>query len=133
MPLYISRRVIKLMVSKSIQAVGARILVLGMAFKEDCPDVRNSRVAGIASELESYGAHVDVYDPWVDKEDARREYGVELIDEPEQGAYDVIVIAVAHAQFKELGAEGIRAFGKSINVVYDVKYVLPAEASDDRL
>jgi UDP-N-acetyl-D-galactosamine dehydrogenase len=133
MPLYVAGRVIKAMLAKSIQPIGARVLMLGLAFKEDCPDVRNSKVVGIISELESYGVEVDVYDPWVEPAEAKAAYNIEVIDKPEAGLYDVIVIAVGHSQFKELGGEGMRAFGRPGALLYDVKYVLPAEASDDRL
>ena len=133
MPLYIAGRVIKAMLKKNIQPIGARVLILGLAFKEDCPDVRNSKVVGIVSELQSYGANVDVFDPWVSNEDSKSTYNIELIDEPEAAAYDAIVVAVAHTKFRELGADGIRAFGKQNSIVYDVKYVLPSDLSDDRL
>jgi UDP-N-acetyl-D-galactosamine dehydrogenase len=133
MPHYVASRVIKSMLAKSINPSGARILLLGLAFKENCPDVRNSKVVDIVTELISYGAGVDVYDPWVDPAEALRNYNLDLIEEPRQGTYDVIVIAVAHDEFKALGAAGIRSFGKDVSVVYDIKYVLPAADSDDRL
>jgi UDP-N-acetyl-D-galactosamine dehydrogenase len=133
MPIYVATRIIKQMLAKAIQPNGSRILILGLAFKEDCPDVRNTKVVHIVTELESYGAKVDVYDPWVDPADVRSEYEIEMISEPQQGNYDVVVIAVAHDAFKELGADGIKAFGKENSVVYDIKYVLPADAVDDRL
>ena len=107
--------------------------MLGLAFKENCPDVRNTRVTDIAQELESYGAKVDIHDPWVNAHEAREEYGRELVPDPKSGSYDVIVIGVAHDQFKALGEKGIQAFGKPTSVIYDIKYVLPADASDDRL
>ena len=133
MPLYVASRVIKQMLAKSINPSGARVLMLGLAFKEDCPDVRNTKVADIVAELTSYGAVVDVHDPWVDAEEARDEYGIDLVAAPENAAYDVIVIAVAHTSFKELGAPGIRTFGKENSVVYDIKYVLAPDEVDDRL
>ena len=133
MPLYVASRVIKQMLEKSINPRGARVLMLGLAFKEDCPDVRNTKVADIVAELTSYGAVVDVHDPWVDAEEARDEYGIDLVAAPEKAAYDVIVIAVAHTSFKELGAPGIRTFGKENSVVYDIKYVLAPDEVDDRL
>ena len=133
MPLYVASQIIKLMLKHSIQPRGARALVLGLAFKEDCPDVRNSKVVDIVSELESYGTNVDVYDPWVDAGEARDEYQIELLEEPERGSYDVVIVAVAHSIFKEQGAQGVRAYGNGNSVVYDIKYVLPADASDDRL
>jgi UDP-N-acetyl-D-galactosamine dehydrogenase len=106
---------------------------MGLAFKENCPDVRNSRVVDIVRELTTYGLHVDVYDPWVDPNAAREEYRIEMVTDPKRNNYDAIVVAVAHRQFRELGPEGIRAYGKQGSVVYDVKYVLPRELSDDRL
>ena len=130
---YVCSQVIKRMLAKSIQPKGSRALVMGLTFKENCPDVRNTKVVDIVAEMASYGAEVDVWDPWVDKAEAKAEYGIDLISEPQQGAYDVIILAVAHRQFGELGAAGIRALGKDTSVVYDIKYVLPAGAADDRL
>ncbi len=133
MVLYVSSRIIKNMITRGIHPREARILVLGLAFKENCPDVRNTKAIDIVRELASYGAHVDVHDPWVDGDDAGQEYGIELTGEPRKGDYDVVVIAVAHEQFRKLGADGIRAFGKPGSLLYDVKYLLPAADSDDRL
>jgi len=133
MALYVAAQVVKNMLAKGIQPLESKALILGLAFKENCPDVRNTKVVDIVSELESYGADVDVCDPWVNPVDASREYGINLVSDPKPGAYDVVVIAVAHDQFKELGAKGIRAFGKETSLIYDIKYVLPAEDSDDRL
>ena len=133
MGLYVASQVIRLMISKRIHLVGARILVMGLTFKENCPDVRNTKVVDIVTELTTYGAIVDIFDPWVSEDDAQKAYGLTLVKEPEKGAYDVVVIAVAHEQFKALGEKGIRAFGKPTSLVYDIKYVLPADASDDRL
>ena len=133
MPLYVTSRIIKKMITSSIQPLDARILVLGLTFKENCPDVRNTKVIDIVRELASYGADVDVYDPWVDAKEAKAEYGLELVSSPEKGAYDVMVIAVSHDEFRELGEQGIRAFGKAGALLYDVKYLLPKENSDDRL
>jgi UDP-N-acetyl-D-galactosamine dehydrogenase len=133
MSLYISSQVLKRMLAKGIQPLGAKVLVLGLAFKENCPDVRNTKVVDIVSELLTYGMQVDVHDPWVDATDAKREYDLDLVAEPEQGAYDAVIIAVAHDEFRELGATGIRAFGKAQSVLYDIKYVLPSESVDGRL
>ncbi len=133
MSLYVASQIIKRMVSRGIQLLKARVLVLGLAFKENCPDVRNTKVVEIINELASYGAKVDVCDPWVDAEEAKYEYGIDLVNEPEKGAYDVVVVAVAHDQFRELGEQGIRDFGKETSILYDIKYVLPADAVDDRL
>jgi len=133
MSLYVASQIVKLMLKKGIQPSSARVLMLGLAFKENCPDVRNTKVVDIVSELASYGATVDVHDPWCDADEAKQEYGLELVAEPENGAYDVVIIAVAHDEFRALGAEGIKAFGKETSVLYDIKYVLPPELVDDRL
>ena len=133
MSLYIASQVVKLMLKKSIQPSSARVLMLGLAFKENCPDVRNTKVVDIVNELATYGAVVDVHDPWCDADEAKHEYGLELVAEPENGAYDVVIIAVAHDEFRALGAAGIKAFGKETSVLYDIKYVLPPELVDDRL
>jgi UDP-N-acetyl-D-galactosamine dehydrogenase len=133
MSLYVASQVIKRMISRGIQLLDSRVLILGLAFKENCPDVRNTKVVEIVTELRSYGAKVDVHDPWVDAQEAMHEYGIELVSEPEKGAYDVVVLAVAHDEFRELGEQGIRAFGKEPSILYDIKYVLPADAVDDRL
>ncbi len=130
---YVAERVLKLMTRKYLQVAGSRILVLGLAFKENCPDLRNTRVIDVIEELRSYHAEVDVHDPWVDPEEAREEYGIELIEQPPAGAYDAVVLAVAHDRFRELGIEGVRAFGKPEAVVFDVKYLFPADQVDGRL
>ena len=133
MSLYVASQVVKLMLKKGIQPSSAKILMLGLAFKENCPDVRNTKVVDIVSELSSYGASVDVHDPWCDVEEAKHEYDLDLVADPAQGAYDVVIIAVAHDEFRALGAEGIRAFGKETSILYDIKYVLPPDQVDDRL
>ena len=133
MSIYIASRIVKLMLSKGLQPLKSRILVLGLTFKENCPDVRNTKVVDIVKELKSYGAVVDVHDPWVDPEEAKAEYGLELAVAPEKSGYDVVVLAVAHRQFREMGIEGMRAFGRANSVVYDVKYLVPSGQSDDRL
>lgn len=133
MSLYVASQVVKKMLSRGLQPLACRILILGLAFKENCPDLRNTKVVDIKKELESYGASVDVHDPWVDADEARQEYGFDLVTEPEKKAYDGIIIAVAHDQFRALGADGIRGFGKSDSVLYDIKYVLAPDEVDDRL
>jgi UDP-N-acetyl-D-galactosamine dehydrogenase len=130
---YVASEVIRLMVRKGINPVRARILVLGLAFKENCPDLRNTRVVDIVHALRGYNAEVDVHDPWVNVDEAEHEYALRPIDAPNNGDYDAVIIAVGHRQFTALGAGGIRAFGKPSSVVYDVKYVLPREAVDGRL
>jgi UDP-N-acetyl-D-glucosamine/UDP-N-acetyl-D-galactosamine dehydrogenase len=130
---YVADRVIRLMSERRLHIVDARVLVLGFAFKENCPDLRNTRVVDIIRELEHSAARVDVYDPWVDADEAAREYGVRPIDTIPEGEYDAIIIAVAHRQFRDFGAEKIRGFGRTGAVVYDVKSVLPQETVDGRL
>jgi UDP-N-acetyl-D-galactosamine dehydrogenase len=133
MSIYVVSRIIKLMLANGLQPLSCRVLMLGITFKENCPDVRNSKAIDVHRELSSYGATVDVYDPWADPDEVRHEYGVEMTAEPDRGAYDVVVVAVAHRQFREMGVEGIRAYGKPGGLLYDIKYLLPADASDDRL
>ena len=130
---YIAGEVIRLMVCKGINPVRARILILGLAFKENCPDLRNTRVVDIADALKGYNAQVEIVDPWVDAAAAMHEYGIGLIGAPEPGQYDAVIVAVGHREFAEIGGAGIRAFGKPASVLYDVKYVLPREAVDGRL
>jgi UDP-N-acetyl-D-galactosamine dehydrogenase len=130
---YIASEVIRLMVRKGINPVRARILILGLAFKENCPDLRNTRVVDIVQALRGYNAEVDIHDPWVDASEAEHEYEIKPIAQPRAGDYDAVIIAVGHQQFVAMGSEGIRAFGKAESVVYDVKYVLPREAVDGRL
>ena len=130
---HIAGEVIRLMVHKGINPVRARVLVLGLAFKQNCPDLRNTRVVDIVQSLASYNAQVDICDPWVNAAEAQHEYNLRLIEKPEQGAYDAVIVAVGHDEFRALSAEGTRAYGKPESILYDVKYVLPREAVDGRL
>lgn len=131
---YVADQVIKLMVRKGINPVNARILILGLAFKENCPDLRNTRVVDIVQALLGYNAQVDVHDPWVDAEEARHEYGITPLAAPEQGIYDAIVLAVGHDEYRKLGVKGVCALGKPDgSVIFDVKYVMPRDAVDGRL
>lgn len=130
---HVADRVIRLMSERRMHIVDARILILGLTFKENCPDLRNTRVVDVIHELESAGAKIDVHDPWADPDDALRECGVRVIDRPQPGAYDAVLIAVAHRQFRELGAAAIRAYGKSDAVLFDVKSLLPQGAAEGRL
>jgi UDP-N-acetyl-D-galactosamine dehydrogenase len=130
---FVATQVLRLMAQRGIHVVGARILVLGLAFKENCPDLRNTRVVDIVRELGEYHAQVDVYDPWVDAASARHEYDIDPISEPAAGAYDAIIIAVGHKEFAAMGAAGLRRLGKPGAVLYDVKYVLPLADVDGRL
>ncbi len=130
---YVVGQLAKAMARRRIHMQGARVLVLGLAFKENCPDLRNTRVVDIVAELRDYHCQVDVYDPWADAGEARHEYGLDLLSQPEAGTYDAILLAVAHHQFKTMGAAAIRALGKPEHLLYDLKYVLGADESDLRL
>ncbi|HRL21476.1 MAG TPA: Vi polysaccharide biosynthesis UDP-N-acetylglucosamine C-6 dehydrogenase TviB [Alcaligenes sp.] len=130
---YVASQLVKAMTKRRIQVQGARVLLLGLAFKENCPDLRNTRIVDIVHELKQYDVHVDVYDPWVDPAEAEHEYGLVPIQDPQVGAYDGIVVAVAHHQFKELGPQGVRQWGKPEHVLYDLKYVFDRNESDLRL
>lgn len=130
---YVVSQLIKAMVKESINVAGARVLVMGLTFKENCPDLRNTRVVDIVAELEDYGVDPIVYDPWVNADEAHKEYGITPIGEPQVGAYDAIILAVSHEQFREMGVEAMRALGKDKHVLYDLKYLLTAEESDLRL
>jgi UDP-N-acetyl-D-galactosamine dehydrogenase len=134
MGLYVASQVIRLMVEQGTSLPKSRILVLGFTFKENCPDVRNTRVIDVVQELKSYGATVEVYDPWADAATVKHEYGIPLLARaPAKGRYDAIVVAVAHDQFRQLSPKQIRAFGRRGHVLYDIKSVLPAETVDARL
>jgi len=130
---HVAGEVIKLMTKKGISVRDSKILILGLTFKENCPDLRNTRVVDLVEEFESYSANIDVYDPWVNADEAAHEYGIRPIAELEQGEYDAIVLAVSHDQFKDLGIEGIRALGKTDSVIYDIKYLLSSTEVDGRL
>lgn len=130
---YVASQMIKAMLKKGIQVKGSRVLVMGLAFKENCPDLRNTRVVDVIRELKEYHVDVDVYDPWVNPEEAKHEYGIEPVTTPQQGVYDGIVIAVGHKQFRELAPQTLRAFGKEELVLFDLKYVASKQAVDLRL
>jgi UDP-N-acetyl-D-galactosamine dehydrogenase len=130
---WVAAQLVKAMIRRRIEVDGARVLVMGLSFKENCPDLRNTRVVDVVRELADYGIRVDVADPQADAEDARREYGIELVAEPPAKAYDAIVLAVAHREFRALGAARIRALGKPVHVLYDLKHVLGRDEADLRL
>ena len=130
---YVADQVSKLMTKKRIHIVDANILIMGLTFKENCPDLRNTRVVDLVEEFEGFNCNVDVYDPWADKDEAVHEYGIKPIDQPVEGKYDAILLAVAHDEFKELSLEQIKAFGKGNHVLYDIKYLLDANVVDGRL
>ena len=130
---YVVTQLVKSMTKKRIQVDGAKVLVMGLTFKENCPDLRNTRVVDIVAELKDYNCDVHVFDPWVTAAEAQHEYGITPIGKPEAGSYDAIILAVAHQQFKEMGAAVIRAMGKPNVLLYDLKYILTAKESDLRL
>jgi len=130
---YVAGEIIKLMASRGILAKGSRILVLGLTFKENCPDLRNSKVADVVRELKRFGARVDVHDPWIDAAEAEHEYGIRPIKRVPAASYDAAVVAVGHRQFREQGVAAVRDACKKNHVVYDVKYVFPANQVDGRL
>ncbi len=130
---YVASQLIKGMITKSILIESARVLVMGLAFKENCPDLRNTRVVDIVAELDDYNCTVDVYDPWVDKTEAQAEYGLTVIEKLQPGNYDAIMLAVAHNEFKSMGAKTIRMLGKNNCLIYDLKYLFTADEVDLRL
>lgn len=133
MGIYVASQLIKSMMSSCVPISGSNILVLGLAFKENCPDIRNTRIIDVVRELERYDCNVDIHDPWVNEEEAELEFGTPLVNEIRQGYYDAIIVAVAHDQFKAIGSGGVRAFGKQGALVYDLKYIFPKDESDLRL
>jgi UDP-N-acetyl-D-galactosamine dehydrogenase len=130
---YVVTQLVKAMTRRRLQVDGAHVLVMGLTFKENCPDLRNTRVVDIIEELKEYKVQTDVFDPWADPTQAEQEYGITTVQNPEPGTYDAIVLAVAHHQFKTMGALAIRALGKPEHVLYDLKYLLPVDGSDLRL
>ncbi len=130
---YVVSQLVKLMLKKRIHVRDANVLIMGLTFKENCPDLRNTRIVDIIDELQNYGVNVDVYDPWVDKDEAEKEYDIRPIDQPQQGAYDAVVLAVAHQQFKQMSITDVRALTKNTSVIYDLKYLFPTDQTDARL
>lgn len=130
---YVAEQIVKMMTKKRLQVVDSNILIMGFAFKENCPDLRNTRVIDIIREFEGYNANVSVYDPWVSKEEAMHEYNITPIPELEKGKYDAIILAVSHDQFRDMGIKEIRALGKPDAIVYDIKYMFPKDEVDARL
>ena len=130
---HIAEKVLRLMTTNKIQVVDGNILVMGLTFKENCPDIRNTKVIDVIRELQSFHSNVEVYDPWADAEEVKHEYGLELISDLPQGRYDAVVVCVSHDQIKAMTAEQIKALCKANHVIFDVKYVLDKELVDDRL
>ena len=133
MGLHVALQVAKLMMNRGILVSDSRILVMGLTFKENCPDIRNTRVVDVIQELGNYGASVDVWDPWVNADEVRLEYGIDVTGTPVEGTYGAVILAVSHREFQEMGVERIRALGKVNHVLYEVKYLLPADEVDGRL
>jgi UDP-N-acetyl-D-galactosamine dehydrogenase len=126
--------VIKLMIQKGQAVAGARVLILGFTFKDNCPDIRNTRVIDLVHAFAEFSASVDINDPWADRAEARHEYGIELLpSEPGAGEYDAVVLAVSHDRFREMGVDDLRKLGNGRAVVYDIKGVFPQSAVDGRL
>lgn len=133
MAAFVSSQLVKAMIRRKIHAEGANVLIMGLTFKENCPDIRNTKVVDIARELSQYNISVDIYDPWASPQEAKEEYGLDLVTVPEQHKYDAIIYAVAHDQFKVSVEEDVHKFKKTNSVVYDLKYILPRNLSDLRL
>lgn len=130
---FVASELVKAMLHRSIQVNSARVLVMGLTFKENCPDLRNTRVVDVVNELKDYNIQVDVHDPWINSAEAEHEYGITPVIQPKQGTYDAIILAVSHQQFKAMGTQDIRGFGKPEHILYDLKYTLPKEEVDLRL
>lgn len=130
---FVADSVVKMMMQRKTHVVDSNILIMGLTFKENCPDLRNTRVIDIIRELQHYHARIHVFDPWADKDEAQAEYQLALIDAPQTNFYDAIILCVGHDEFRQCGADKIRSFGKAGHVLYDVKHILPKEAVDARL
>ena len=130
---YIGNQLVKAMLKKRIQVQDSKVLIMGLSFKENCPDIRNTKVIDILNELIEFGVNIDCYDPWVNKSQAKKEFGILPISELESDSYDAIILAVAHQEFKEMGETEIRSLGKNSHIVYDLKYILEPHQSDMRL
>ncbi|OAH97713.1 Vi polysaccharide biosynthesis UDP-N-acetylglucosamine C-6 dehydrogenase TviB [Methylomonas methanica] len=133
MGVYVVSQLVKLMLKKRVHVQEANVLIMGLTFKENCPDIRNTRVVDIIAELKTYGVNVEVYDPWVNAEEAKHEYGITPVVKPVAGKYDAIILAVAHDQFKKMAISDIRALGTPQTIVYDLKYLFPTDQTDARL
>ncbi|WP_446811877.1 Vi polysaccharide biosynthesis UDP-N-acetylglucosamine C-6 dehydrogenase TviB [Methylomonas sp. 2BW1-5-20] len=133
MGVYVVSQLVKLMLKKRVHVQEANVLIMGLTFKENCPDIRNTRVVDIVAELKTYGVNVEVYDPWVNPQDAEHEYGISPVEKPVPGKYDAIILAVAHDQFKKMPISEIRALGTPQTIVYDLKYLFPTDQTDARL
>jgi UDP-N-acetyl-D-galactosamine dehydrogenase len=133
MGVYVVSQLVKLMLKKRVHVQEANVLIMGLTFKENCPDIRNTRVVDIVAELKTDGVNVEIYDPWVNAEEAKHEYDITPVDKPAAGKYDAIILAVAHDQFKKMAISDIRALGTPQAIVYDLKYLFPTDQTDARL
>jgi UDP-N-acetyl-D-galactosamine dehydrogenase len=130
---YVAQQIALLMIQHKIQVKGSRILVMGLTFKENCPDVRNTKIVDVVKELEKYGARVDVCDPWADPDEAEHEYGLRPVKKVKDGSYDAVIMGVAHDEFRQMGIAKVRKLGRKNHVLYDIKYVFRADEVDGRL
>jgi UDP-N-acetyl-D-galactosamine dehydrogenase len=130
---YVASEIVRLMTGRRIHVKNSRVLIMGLTFKENCPDLRNSKVVDVVRELEKYGARVDVHDPWIDAAECKHEYGIRPVRTLKPHSYDAIVMAVAHRQFRELGLKKVRSYGKKVHVLYDIKYLFRGDEVDGRL
>ncbi len=130
---FVASRVVKMLTRRRVHVVGANILILGLAFKENCPDLRNTRVVDIVTELDNYHANIEIYDPWIDPAEAEHEYNIVPVKELQKGRYDAIILAVGHKQFIDMGVDEIRALGRDKHILYDIKSALPKDSVDARL
>ena len=130
---YVTNIMVKKMLKKRIHVNGSKVLVMGLTFKENCPDVRNTKVIDVVNELTDYGVQVDIFDPWVDVSQVQKEFNITLINNPKTNNYDGIILAVAHSDFISIGSEGIKSYGKATHIFYDLKSVFPSQESDLRL
>jgi UDP-N-acetyl-D-galactosamine dehydrogenase len=130
---YVAQQIAELMIRRRIQVCDARILVMGLTFKENCPDVRNTKIVDVVRELEKFGSKVDVHDPWADPKETEHEYGIRLVRKPKRGVYDAVVLGVAHDEFRRMGIAGVRELARKNHVLYDIKYVFRADEVDGRL
>ncbi len=133
MGIYVAQQVAQLMIQRQILVKGSRVLVMGLTFKENCPDVRNTRIVDVVSELNKYGCRVDVFDPWADADEAEHEYGLRPIKRVKPATYDAVIMGVGHKEFRDMGVKKVRALGKKTHVLYDIKYVFKSEEVDGRL
>jgi UDP-N-acetyl-D-galactosamine dehydrogenase len=133
MGIYVAQQVAQLMIQRQIMVKGARVLMMGLTFKENCPDVRNTKIVDVVQELNKYGCKVDVFDPWADADEAEHEYGLRPVRKLKPGSYDAVVMGVGHQEFRDMGIAKVRALGKKSHVLYDIKYVFKADEVDGRL